>query len=348
MELHVDLQVVTWHGHLYSVGQDDVGGAVGCSNESLGSVSREEWLGSATLVGLQDVDLSGEAPSDLEGLGLGEAHSSLDLILGQTSEEDSNVVSSLGLVHLLVEGLDTSDSGGGVLSINSDQVDVLVHLEDTLLDGSSTDGSSSGDIDRVVDGHEEVFLGLSDWDLESLVHCVDKLLDGINSDLLVGSVECAESGSLDERNLVSIVLVLGKELSDLHLDELVHLLVVDDVALVEVDDDVLDSDLSAEQDVLSGLGHGSVGGRDDQDSSVHSGGSGDHVLDVISMAWAIDVAVVPGLGGVLDGGGVDRDSSGLLLWGLVDVGVVLELGSELRQVLGDGGSESGFSVIDVA
>ena len=36
------------------------------------------------------------------------------------------------------------------------------------------------------------------------------------------------------------------------------------------------------------LGHGTVGGGDDEDTSVHLGGSGDHVFDVIGVTRASD------------------------------------------------------------
>ena len=53
------------------------------------------------------------------------------------------------------------------------------------------------------------------------------------------------------------------------------------------------ADLAGEQDVLAGLRHRAVGGRDDQDRAVHLGGAGDHVLDVVGVARAVDVGVVP-------------------------------------------------------
>jgi len=129
----------------------------------------------------------------------------------------------------------------------------------------------------------------------------------------------------------------------------VHFWVVHQVALVQEDDDGLDSDLPAQQDVLSGLRHGSVSSRYHKHSSVKPRSSCDHIFDIIGVTWAIDMAVVPLLSLVFEGCSIDGDTSGLLLWGLVDVGVVSEgrlalLGEEL----GDGGSERGFSVINMA
>jgi hypothetical protein len=105
----------------------------------------------------------------------------------------------------------------------------------------------------------------------------------------------------------------------------VHLRVSDHVTLVEEDDDVLDTDLSAEKNVLSGLGHGTIGSRDDEDTTVHASGTSDHVLYVICVAWAINVTVMAGSRLVLDRGSIDGNTSGLLLRGSIDIMIVLEL-----------------------
>ena len=68
---------------------------------------------------------------------------------------------------------------------------------------------------------------------------------------------------------------------------------------VQEDDHRWHFDLAGEQDVLAGLRHRAVGGGDDQDRPVHLGGAGDHVLDVVGVARAVDVGVVPLLGLIL-------------------------------------------------
>ena len=101
--------------------------------------------------------------------------------------------------------------------------------------------------------------------------------------------------------------------------------------------------------MLTGLGHGTVGRSHDQDSAVHLGSTGDHVLDVVGVARAVNVSVVTVLGLVLNVSGVDRDATSALLGSLIDVGVVHEVCVTLQgQNLGDGGSQSGLAVVNVA
>lgn len=67
-----------------------------------------------------------------------------------------------------------------------------------------------------------------------------------------------------------------------------------------------------------GLGHGAVGAGDDEDSTVHLGGAGDHVFDIIGVAGAVDVGVVAGFGLILHGGSVNCDATSALFRSGVD------------------------------
>lgn len=101
--------------------------------------------------------------------------------------------------------------------------------------------------------------------------------------------------------------------------------------------------------MLTGLGHGTISGRNDKDSTVHAGGSGDHVLHVIGVARAIDVTIVAGGGFVLNGGCIDCDSTGFFLRSAIDIVVVLEFSlSFVGKIFGNRGGQSGFTVINVA
>ncbi len=101
------------------------------------------------------------------------------------------------------------------------------------------------------------------------------------------------------------------------------------------------------------LGHRAVGGRYHQDRPVHLGRPRYHVLDVVGVARAVHVGVVPVLGGVLLVGGGDRDPALLLLGGVVyliegHLAVGGVVGDPLGQDLGDGGREGRLAVVDVA
>ena len=101
--------------------------------------------------------------------------------------------------------------------------------------------------------------------------------------------------------------------------------------------------------MLTGLSHGAVGSSDDQDSAVHLGSTGDHVLDIVSVARAVNVSIVTLLGLILNVSGVDGDTTLLLFGSLIDCIISLELGLALQgQPLGDSSGQSGLAVVNVA
>ena len=106
--------------------------------------------------------------------------------------------------------------------------------------------------------------------------------------------------------------------------------------------------------MLAGLRHRTVDRRNHQDRAVHLRGAGDHVLDVVGVARAVDVGVVPVRRRVLDVAGRDREDLGrvpaaLRLGGLGDFVVRDELRPALvRCHLRQGGGQSGLAVVDVA
>src|SRR5207248_10697237 len=104
---------------------------------------------------------------------------------------------------------------------------------------------------------------------------------------------------------------------------------------------------------LARLRHRPVDRADDEDGTVHLRRAGDHVLDVIGVARAVDVRVVPLRARVLDVARRDRQNlrliaSALRLGRLGDLVVRHELGPALvGRDLGECGGERRLAMIDV-
>ncbi len=101
--------------------------------------------------------------------------------------------------------------------------------------------------------------------------------------------------------------------------------------------------------MLASLRHRTVVRADHQDRTVHLGGAGDHVLDIVGVARTIDVRVMTFGGLVLDVRDRDRDTALALLGRLVDLIEGDELGKLLRgQHLGNRRGQRCFAVVDMA
>jgi hypothetical protein len=155
--------------------------------------------------------------------------------------------------------------------------------------------------------------------------------------------------AVDDGGGVAGEFVLVQQFAHFHFDEFEQLGVVDHVTLVQEHDDVGHADLTGQQDVLAGLGHGAVSSGHDQDGAVHLGGTGDHVLDVVGVARAVHVGVVAVGRLVFDVRGVDRDAARLFFGRRVDLVVGLGRAAELGcQHRGDRRRQGRLAVVNVS
>ena len=153
------------------------------------------------------------------------------------------------------------------------------------------------------------FLGLLPADMAGSIH---QLLDaGILGSVGIGGLgnQSVQSAAADDGGLVAREAVEVQQLANFHLDQLQQLLIVDLVALIQEDQHGGHVHLTGQQQVLTSLSHGAVGGGDDQDSAVHLGSTGDHVLDIVGVARAVDVRIVTLGGLILHVSGVDGDTT---------------------------------------
>ena len=363
-QLNIHVDVVAGHAHLNALGQGDDAGHVGGTEVELGTVVVEERGVTAALVLAQDVDLTLELGVGVNALGSSENLAALDVLLRDAAEQGADVVAGLGELEGLVEHLGAGDDSLLGL-LDADDLNLVADLDAATLDTAGGNGAAAGDGEDVLDGHQERLVGLALGGLNPGVDSVHELPDAlVLGGVRIGAValENLQSGALDDRGVVAGELVLVEQLADFHLDELEQLGIVDLVALVQEDDYIRNVNLAGEQQVLTGLSHGAVGGGDNEDGAVHLSSTGDHVLDVVGVTRAVDVGVVAALdllavqagaviGLVLDVSGVDRDAAGALLGSLVDLVVGGVLGGAFVchvQNLGDSGGQSGLAVVDVA
>ena len=101
--------------------------------------------------------------------------------------------------------------------------------------------------------------------------------------------------------------------------------------------------------MLSGLRHRAVSSRNNQDCAVHLSSTGDHVLNIVSMAGAVNMSIVTGSRLILNVSSVDGNAALSLFGSTVNVGIILKLGFALEaQNLRNSGGQGGLTMVNVA
>ena len=132
------------------------------------------------------------------------------------------------------------------------------------------------------------------------------------------AVQRAQRAHPNHRQIVARELILRQQLANFQLHQLEQLGVFHHVDLVQRHHDVGHTHLAGEQNVLARLRHRTVGRRHHQNRAVHLRRAGDHVLDVVGVAGAVDVRVVAVRRLVLDVRHRDRDTTSLFFRRVVD------------------------------
>src|SRR6266571_661111 len=346
-QLDGDRHVIAWHDHFFVRWQLDRTGHVRGTEVELWTIVVEERGVTAAFVLRQHIDLAGEVVVRLDRTWLGQNLATLHVFTLGAAQQQADVVARLALVQQLAEHFHAGAGGlHGVL--DADDFDLFADLDDAALNATGHHGAAARDREHVFDWHQEGAVHSALWRRDVGVEGFGQGHDGLLAHRAGVAVQRHTGRTFDDRQVVAWELVLREQLAHFHFDQLEQLGVVDQVALVQEHDDVWHANLTGQQDVLAGLRHRAVGGRTHQDRAVHLGGTGDHVLDVVGVAWAVDVRVVTVRGFVLDVRGVDGNAACLLFRRRIDLVVRFCFAAEfLRQDGSDSCGQGGLAVVDV-
>jgi len=282
-------------------------------------VAIEDWAVSGlNLVGMvQDDDLSVEADGLLGGVVLGVSNnvSSSNILDSDVLNVESDIVSGDGFLELSVMHFDSfalsGDTAGG-------EGDEHSGSDDSGFNSSDGDCSNSSNLVDVLKGKSEGLFKGSDGGVDF----VEGLEEGVS--LVPGhlvalgdQVVSSESGVGDGVDVLLLESDLLKVVDDFLLDvEESFFFPVGGVHLVDGEDHLLDSHSVGEEGVFSGLSFlsessfelsGSSG--DDEDGNIGLRGSGNHILNEISVSGGVDDGEGVLVGLEFPEGDIDGDTS---------------------------------------
>ncbi|SAE03198.1 Uncharacterised protein [Enterobacter hormaechei] len=101
--------------------------------------------------------------------------------------------------------------------------------------------------------------------------------------------------------------------------------------------------------MLTGLRHRAVSRSNNQDRAIHLRSTGDHVFNIVGVAWAVYVCVVASRGVILNVRGVDGDTTSFFFWCVIDlVESTSSTAVGFSQYGSDCSSQGSFTMVNVA
>ena len=153
----------------------------------------------------QDVNLSLKDVVGVHRTGLSQNLTTLDLGTINTTQQSADVVASLSELEALAEHFQTSDGGGQLLLLQTNDFHLIADMSSTTLNTTGSNGTTARNGHDILDGHQEglVFLTIGVGDIG--VNSVHQLLDAGVSRILgiVGSLQSLQSGTTNDRGVVA-------------------------------------------------------------------------------------------------------------------------------------------------
>ena len=269
----------------------------------------------------------------------------LHLLFVDTTQECTDVVTRLALIEQLTEHLHTRTRRLLRLTQTND-LDLITSVHNPLLHLPGDNSATTRDREHILDRHQERLVQLTHRSRNRRIsssHQLHHLLLRISITL-----QRLQRRHMHHRSIITRELILAQQLAHLELHQLEQFFVVDHVRLVQRTHDVRNTHLTRQQHMLTRLRHRTIRRRHHQNRTIHLRGTGDHVLDVISMTRHIDMRVMTILRLVLDMGDRDRDTTRLLLRRLVNPLEISEIRqTTIRQRLGDRSRERGLAMVNM-
>src|SRR5690606_22579154 len=275
-QLNFDRYVVARHNHFNALRQLHFAGNVRGAEVELRAILVEEWRVAATFFLGQNVNFGLEFRVRSYRTRLADNHTAADLILFNTTEQETYVVTSFTPVEDLAEHFNTGYCRGQVFSTHTEDLNRVASLNNTAFDTTCGNSSTTCDREHVFNRHQEVLIDKTNRKRDVFVNRLHQFLYLFNP--LGFAVQRTECRTADDRDFIAREVVRRKEFANFHFNEVEQFRVVNQVNLVHEHNKRRHTYLTSEQNVFAGLRHRTISSCNHQDGTVHLSRSGNHVL----------------------------------------------------------------------
>src|SRR5690554_1259315 len=294
-QLHVDGHVVTRHNHFRSFRKDNFAGYVRCTEVELWAIVSEKWRVTSTFVFGQNVNFCTELGVRCNRTWLTKNLATLNVFTSNAADQSTNVVASLTGVEQLAEHF---NAGNGCFRgiFDTNDFNFVAYVNNAGFNTAGNNRTTTRDREHVFDWHQERKVNRTFWLRNEVIDSFHQFKDLVFADLIVTTFKCCKSRTSDHRNVITWEVVRRKQFTNFHFDEFEQLWIVNLVNFIHENNKSRNTNLTSKQDVLTGLWHWAVSCVHNQDSAVHLSSTGDHVLNIVSVTWAVDVRIVTRFG----------------------------------------------------
>ena len=284
----------------------------------------------------------------MNGTRFSEDLAAFDFFTVDAAEKSADVVACFSTVEDLTEHFNARNNRIFRFVSEADDFNCVANFEFATFNTACSNSAAACDGEDVFDRHEERLVRRALRSRDVFVNSIHQFEDGRFADFAFVAFEGFESRANYDRNFVAGEIVGAEEITNFHFNEFDEFRIVNLVSFVEVYDDSRYTNLAGQEDVFTSLGHRAVSSGNDEDSAVHLSSTGDHVLDIVSMAWAVNVCIVTFVCFIFNVCRVDCNTTFTFFRSLVDISIVFEFSvAFFSQNFGDGSCQSSFAVVDV-
>ncbi len=317
-QVHRDRHIVTRHHHLRPLRQRHHTRHIRRPKVKLWPIPIEKRGVPTPLFLRQHIHLRFELQVRCDRSRLRQHLTPLDLIALHTPKQHPDVVPRLTLIQQLPKHLH-SRRHRLRRRLHPHDLHFLTHFHNPPVHPTRRHRPATLDRKHILHRHQKRTVHRSLRRRHITVHRLHQLKDALRlRRIRIPTLQRLQGTALHHRNVISRKIVLREQLPDFQLHQLQQLRIIHHVHFVHEHHDVRHPHLTCQQNVFAGLRHRSIGRTHHQNRPIHLGRTGDHVLDIVGMPWAVHVGVVARIAFVLHMRGGNGDAPGFFLRRLID------------------------------